>query len=271
MRTARMEPLRSRRESGQAAVEAALTMPLMLFVMLGTLQLFMMMHGRILTQLAAFQATRAGSLNHANCGRMVHAAILQVLPAIQPFATPNGTSVARNLADAFGRYAGNRYTGMNVALGGSTRVYDGTIIWIARDITGRSNPRFSGPTGLPHREDDDFDQSFEAQVLETKLIFWFPMRIPFANWVMGKTILAHYDLQAYSNQNPLMVTEKANWDAGTARLDGAIAAELSSRMLNDEYVFPITATYTMRMMTPLKQANYSLPASKNCQPTPQSL
>jgi hypothetical protein len=39
---------------GQAAVEAALTMPLMLFMILGTLQLFMMLQGRLLAEHAAF-------------------------------------------------------------------------------------------------------------------------------------------------------------------------------------------------------------------------
>jgi len=37
------------------------------------------------------------------------------------------------------------------------------------------------------------------------------------------------------------------------------------------YVFPIVGSYTMRMMTPLKKANYSLPANKNCPGTPQTL
>src|SRR3954452_1659625 len=93
---------RTRALSGQAAVEAALTMPLMTFVLLGSLQMFMMMHARILTQLAAFQATRAASMNHGNCERMVHAAILQLLPAIEPFAKPTG-SLSTNVAAAFNK------------------------------------------------------------------------------------------------------------------------------------------------------------------------
>ena len=51
-----------RRDSGQALVESALTLPLLVFMVLGTLQLFMMLHARIMTQYAAYKAVRAGSL-----------------------------------------------------------------------------------------------------------------------------------------------------------------------------------------------------------------
>ena len=51
-----------RRESGQAAVETALTMPLLIFLVLGTTQLFRLLQARILAQVAAYRAVRAGSL-----------------------------------------------------------------------------------------------------------------------------------------------------------------------------------------------------------------
>ena len=70
-------------DCGQAAVEAALTMPLVLFCVMGTLQLFLMFNARILTQLAAYKAARAGSMNHGNCDRVVDAALVQVMPAIE--------------------------------------------------------------------------------------------------------------------------------------------------------------------------------------------
>lgn len=269
-------PRTSNRESGQAAVEAALVMPLMLFIMLGTLQLFSMMHARILTQLAAFQVTRAASLNHGNCGRMLHAGILQVLPSIEPFVKPTGT-LSGNVAAAFSRYSNNSYNGRSInvgsgnngglssASGGRTTALNGfggtgALMWIIRDIGGRPS---AGGT------DNDFDQTVGPQRMETQVIFWFPLRVPFANWIFAKMMLAHYGMQAYSDQNPLMIRQKANWQPGPGNnLSAEVRAELQGRMMANEYVFPIVASSTMRMMTPLKSANM---VTKNCAPTPNSL
>ncbi|HLM44600.1 MAG TPA: TadE family protein, partial [Myxococcaceae bacterium] len=69
-------PATRRAERGQAAVESALTLPLTVFLMLGTLQLFLMLQGRIMAEYAAFRAVRAGSVRHGDCQAMTHAAIL---------------------------------------------------------------------------------------------------------------------------------------------------------------------------------------------------
>jgi hypothetical protein len=255
-------------ERGQAAVEAALTMPLMVFMLLGTMQLFMMMHGRILTQLAAFQVTRTASLNHGNCARMLHSGILQVLPAIEPFAKNNGQPLDQNVATAFAKYSANTYNNRVVYTGaGNSTNINGTVMWIVRNITGRA--ALSGP-----QADDDFDQGVDPMVMESKVIFWFPMKVPFANWVIARSVLAHYGLQAYGNQNPLLVNMKStNWSSGPTptTMASEIRNEMQLRLQAGEYVFPIMGSYTMRMMTPLKRANYSLPGNKNCLPTPQTL
>ena len=80
-------------------------------------------------------------------------------------------------------------------------------------------------------------------------------------------------MQAYSNQNPLLVNMKStNWSAGpTPNLAAEIKAEMQTRLQAGEFVFPIVGSYTMRMMTPLKKANYAPPALKNCPGTPQTL
>jgi len=45
-------------ESGQATVEAALTLPLTVFLVLGTVQMFLLLQARLLTEYAAFRAVR---------------------------------------------------------------------------------------------------------------------------------------------------------------------------------------------------------------------
>jgi hypothetical protein len=71
-------------ERGQAAVEAALTLPLTIFLILGSLQLFMMLQGRIMSEYAAFEAVRAGSRYHGDCKPMTHAVLAALLPSVVP-------------------------------------------------------------------------------------------------------------------------------------------------------------------------------------------
>ena len=70
-----------RAQRGQAAVESALTLPLAVFLILGTLQLFMMFQARLLAHYAAFKAVRAGVVNNGSCAAMNDAALLALMPA----------------------------------------------------------------------------------------------------------------------------------------------------------------------------------------------
>lgn len=249
----------SSRESGQAAVEAALTLPLVVFMVLGTMQLFLMFNGRILTQLAAYRAARAGSVNHGNCQRMVDAALLQVIPAVESFMRPGPGTAGAKLAAAYFRRRFNQYNDQ-ISAGGAPVMVNGAVVWLVRDI---------GPRALAGGQDDDFDMGLPVQRMEVQVIFWFPMRIPFANWVMSKALLAHFNVQAYNYSNPLMAPQRANWQmAGPKSINAAIINEMAMRMNRGEFVFPISASYTMRMMTPLKSSNMF---PKNCPPTPAGI
>lgn len=70
----------SRRTSGQALIETMIVMPIMVFVILGGLQIIMLQHGRIMTQYAAYNAARAGIVHNANWNVMQNAALIGVLP-----------------------------------------------------------------------------------------------------------------------------------------------------------------------------------------------
>ncbi|HEX8538142.1 MAG TPA: TadE family protein, partial [Cystobacter sp.] len=75
-------------ESGQAAVEAALTLPLSIFLILATIQFFLLLQARTMTEYAAFRAVRTGSVKHANCEAMTHAAIAALLPTFARTDSP---------------------------------------------------------------------------------------------------------------------------------------------------------------------------------------
>lgn len=227
------------RESGQAAVEAALTLPMVLFVILGTLQLFMLLHARLLAEYGVYRAVRAGSLNHGDCTKMTDAAVLSVLPAIEKTDGPD------QLATAFRRHRNNRYDNDG---------HTGQIIEIWREAPLDSD--------VPDPEDKLFDQPNRLMRLEARMVFWYRMKIPFADWVMERMFLAQWNLRPYGAQNPLMETQKAKWpDAPTTNLNqahdpwpgGPLDASLLGWEDQGHHLFPIEVNYSMRMMTPAKK------------------
>ncbi len=68
---------------GQALVESAIVIPLMTFIILGTVQLAMIQHARLMTEYAAFNAARAGIVWNADRFVMENAAIISLLPTFE--------------------------------------------------------------------------------------------------------------------------------------------------------------------------------------------
>src|SRR5690606_15405734 len=107
--------------------------------------------------------------------------------------------------------------------------YNGDIVWVAR-----SRPTLAD---ISLTEEEDFDDPARYQDaddvtrLEARIIFWYPLRIPFANWVLSHMILSHLGLQTYTNFNPLMPVYRANWQTGANAfpLEVAIRDELLAR------------------------------------------
>jgi hypothetical protein len=241
------------RDSGQAAVESAITMPLTIFMVLGTMQLFMMLQGRLMAEHAAFKAVRAGVVNHASCDVMKEAAIMAVLPSFSSFlgtATP-GANPAAKLGNAFRLRANNKF---DAALDSG---HNRDIIWIFRN-----RPLVAEVTAATEEDFDDPDSQLRAgssQVgyrLEIRLVYWFPMRIPFANWVMATAFRAFFGLGDYTGFiNPLSPVQKAKWQQmNSAALPGDVTAEFLTRFNARQFSFPIQTTYAMRMMTPPRPA-----------------
>lgn len=252
---AKLRQLRKSRP-GQALVEAALTLPLTTFLILGSIQLFLMQQARLMADYAAMRATRAGAVNFGDCRSMTHAAIGAVLPTFARTDTPSA------LAAAFEKRKDNDYGGTT---GSNRNGYSGAVVWIFREkpLAGTLDPK--------EEWDLAFNQAADDKRLEVRLVFWYPLRIPFADWVMTRIFLAHYGLQSYLAQNPLNETQRASWPTGfqTDNLNNyahpAVAGEFLARTQRGEYVYPIQSTYSMRMMTPLKPDFWK---TQNCFPAP---
>jgi hypothetical protein len=244
------------RESGQAAVETALTLPLVLFLILGSMQLFLLSQSRLLAQYGVFQATRVGSVNHGACTPMTHAALLSVLPMVHSFLGDTGgppSTQGEKLGRAFGRFRDNHYGGYRGPGWDGVGGADEALVWLVRE-----QPRPLTPTDV-----FAFDQPLprpdrgEPLRLEVRMVFWAPLRIPFADWVFTRIAAARLGIQAYTDQNPLMLTQRADWAAGPPVLAARTAAELSKRIARRHYAFPIEVTSTMRMMSPPRLSEFT--------------
>lgn len=239
---------RSVRERGQAAVESALVLPLTIFLVLGSLQLFMMFQARVMAEYAAFRATRAGSVNHGDCEAMNHAALAALLPTLRT------TTNADELSTAFGAVKDNRFgDGYTTSV---TGIENEEVVWIFRESPLASD--------IPDMEDRAFDARFsEPMQLRVRLVYWYPMRIPFADWVIYRAAAASMGVAHYAAQNPLMVAGKADWRQESSDvLTGEVLSRVSSNVSSRKYLFPIQASHTMRMMTPAKQQYFE--GSQNC-------
>jgi hypothetical protein len=235
--------MRAGRDSGQALVESALVLPMVLFCVLGSLQLFMLLQARILAEYAVFRAVRAGSLNHGDCEVMTDAALVSLLPALERTNTPEA------LRAAFKKHKGNRYS-----VGHQGQVLE---LW-------REEPK---AREVPEVEDKLFDQPATAARplvrLEARMVFWVPLQIPFADWVLQRIFLAHWKLQEYDAANPMLIRQaRAGWpDEETQPLNQAQESwpggPLDKSMLGWEAqgarLFPIQVNFGMRMMTPAKK------------------
>jgi hypothetical protein len=236
-----------RRAVGQAAVEAALTLPLVVFLVMGSLQLFMIFQARLIAQYAAFKAVRTGSLMHGDCLAMTHAAIAAVLPAITRVDSPLA------YANAFFLRRNNRYDD-------GTPPHRGQIVELYRESPKLASLLASDP------EDNRFDQPGENERLEVRMLFWYRLRIPFADSVISRMVMASWGLRDYTAVDPLMPAHTANWtgSGGPALLSevwpgGNPGDSMLAWSNGGEYVLPIRVTASMRMMVPPRRSEFPTP------------
>lgn len=234
-------------------------MPLALFMVLGTLQLFMLLQGRLFAEHAAFSAVRVGSVRHGDCRAMTHAAIAALLPNFTTYlgaATP-GATPAQKLGEAFALRTQNKPF-QNQYDPGADDGHDGAVVWLFRPSPATAQVRASS-------EDDFDDPDAPGYRLEVRVVYWFPMRIPFANWAMATMYRAYFGLGDYTGFNPLMPARRAEWTQSGARSLDGFRTEFLRRYNARQYVFPVSGTAAMRMMTPPRRTHFQ---RQNCEPTP---
>ena len=187
---------------------------------------------------------------------MTHAALLALLPSYHSFLGGPGATASEKLGIAFGKYKDNLFRTSAKGI-----PVEGALVWILRDSPAR---------GAVPDEDQNFDQADSPNVrLEIRLVYWYPLRIPFANWVISRLTLARWGLQEYLAADPLTPVKQGEWRVENATtLESALRLELVRRISSGLYSLPIHASASLRMMTPVRQRNF---LTQNCAPAPEVL
>jgi hypothetical protein len=253
----------SRRESGQAAVEAALIVPMMVFLVLGIIQLTMMHHARLMTEYAAYRAARAGIVNSGHCEYMKDAALLALLPTIGPTGPIPGRT------DTLGRAILRFQTFKQLNL--NQLQYFGVLPVIKMEVL---NPKksqlnslfnqygvYSVHSNRVRREEIDFDDVrnntvIEANLLTVKITYFYEMRVPFANklihsWYVGAEYLKYVQGVQFDVKEIMGVDEFTALETLALSKGGDRAKMAGLAMFADTYVIPLVTTYSMRMQSNL--------------------
>jgi len=290
-------PLVSRR--AQAAVETAIIMPLMVFMLLGIVQLTLIQQARLMTEHAAFNAARAGIVWNASQDKMVNAASVTLVPALP--IVKKGDFLGSLVS--FAKWAlvikGSQYADKGIAslegLGKMLNINVGGIPDVSVVQVTVINPRDGNWDKIPDvikvggkdGKELDFDYvPSDATTTDAKNIrevnrltirtrFLYPMRIPFANYIIHTAWMAQAAGVELTGpiDKPMMKGQLWNEQSRARQtIEGRLPQvdptqilfgdkdkntlkalwELNKRGL---YLIPLRATYSMRMQSNIFRDN----------------
>ncbi|HEX4381560.1 MAG TPA: TadE family protein [Myxococcales bacterium] len=216
-----------RGEDGSTVVEAAILLPLMVFLILMTLQLALLQQARLMADYAAFAAARTGIVQSGNNGTdnggtdgpMHDAAVFAVLPTF-------------GRTDSFEQLAATaaRFKVEDLALKGAG------LSQIRVFILNPTADAFSKWGGHLNGQELDFDDvrpgATDATLLSLQVRYLYELRVPFANKVIQSLWMAAAG-QSFNDGTPEGVKLPA------LRTAGALG----------KFYLPVEAFYTIRMQS----------------------
>ncbi|MGI5862757.1 MAG: TadE family protein [Myxococcales bacterium] len=248
---------RDARESGQSAVETALTVPMMVFFVLGVIQLGMMHQAQMMTEYAAYRAARAGIVNHADCELMEDAAFISLLPTLPPPRIGFTGSRADTLLNAGLLYHQYSIPGNRSYLTGLQRV-EVDIVNPTRSELGRLFNTYGSHLQQKEIDWDDVrnEEVIRANLLTVRVTYNYQLRIPFADrlihsWFMGINRLKDLRGIQFENQKAFGVVGSHAYLEAAGATRGGIFPQLAGLAATGTYVVPLVATYSMRMQSNL--------------------
>ncbi|MEN9797046.1 MAG: hypothetical protein RL653_742 [Pseudomonadota bacterium] len=253
-------------QRGQATVEQALIMPMMVFLVLGILQMGTMQQARLMTEYGAYRAARAGIVNGGDCTIMRNAATLALLPTFEDRVDDavRAITASKLYLSTVNSQTGKVTQGLKSNYpGGLERVR----VEVMNPRKGQLSSVFSS-YGISGRELDwdDVRNSavVEANLLTVRVTTFYELRIPFANLLIHSWYVGFSQLDNVTGGVLFASPQFKNTKMpATQVLEGqAVSLGKTDREKSDfkliaglaqarRYVIPMKATFNMRMQSNL--------------------
>jgi hypothetical protein len=248
-------------------VETAITVPMMIFFVLGTVQLGMMHHAQIMTDYAAYRAVRAGIVSNGDCQLMRQAARVSLIPTYASRSDTIARAYSTNLLHPI-----SKSSLMARLAGGELNVE------IVNPKQSQFNNLFNNYGSHLNRQEIDFDDMRDATVVGANLLsvrvrYLYDMRIPFANtlihaWLVGAQWLKDQRGLLFEattlHVGPVDTgIRSTQYLEGRALLQGGLTQRLALLAMSGNYFAPLTATYSMRMQSNLMRSKISQCPARN--------
>ena len=230
------QPAHQCSESGQAAVETAIVFPLMVFMLLGVLQMTLAYQARLVNEYAAFKVARAASVYRLDCGRMVGAGLMALVPTIG--RTGTGTYQQRFLGAARELLSDNKppFTGVSIPL-----------VKVDYRVTGNAARTF----------DHQLAPGDEPLKVHIRLTYFWEYRIPFANWIITRVWLASQTGEAWAvGADPITPVRRRPGTVAPTNEAFPDVAIVQDAIRQNYFTTPLVSNWSMRMMSdPLPNAS----------------
>jgi hypothetical protein len=238
------------RESGQAAVESAIVLPLFVFLMLGIIQIGLMHQARLMTKYAAYRAVRAGAIHNAKKDEMERAALAVMLPLVSEDRSGGEYIQTINSAADFK----TKWSTQGVT---QNEMPDAKMKYIEVVTCGPLQGDAGGKKELDFDDPNIAGQAGWKESQRTKLrvqaTFNYRMPIPFANWVIHAAAM---------NKEVPWVLRMGKKNTAPTGFEHSRYAKYKSAASDGHYILPIRAAYTMRMQSNIYVSQ--LPESNEC-------
>ncbi len=237
-------------------MEQALVMPLMVFLILGIVQLTMMQQARIMLEYAAFNAARSGAVYNGDPDAMEWAATLSLLPTMG--RTDSWGNLMKRAGVAALTAGLGSFLGKFHIPGVATKLVKVEILNPTKDAFSSKYAKHLDYKQLDF--DDIRGQAAKDNLLSIRLTYFYHLRVPFVNHLImlfwfGSTVGQLDRLHSIDFVNPKM--------AHASDLVAAMAFARGKANLRTAYLawqagydyFPMTTYYTIRMQSNLYKAN----------------
>ncbi len=228
--------------SGQAAVETAIVTPLMVFFILGTIQLTLMHQASLMLEYAAFNAARSGAVWNMDRDRMNRAAVISLLPTMRP---------VRNFVDVgVGYLTAEVKSQVTEALLG-VRLINVDVI----------SPKKADFARKPEIEFDSGNR--QKTQLTIRVVYFYELQIPFANVLLFESYWASLVAQNLRGADPSLgfidkkKLRRSRWTfpdvSKSCKYNGInndtmVLLRLAATGAH-RYFQPLVTTYTIRMQS----------------------